>query len=239
MVAALAMATATAAPAEIFSRKQVAAELSVMPLYQTLAKHYPTTHSKIVGEIADGLNNGRRRSDVVAELHSLVIALLAKEAPKANIENTVNLLSITRDQTKATLAKDPAACMALLGLAPDDGALAKALPQDLVDQEMVVTAKLLEQTALAPEQPVDPLDPQTVDALAFEAYDRLPDDRLRAAFMRIGGDASKATDPISQTAYCEFSLAMFDIMLSMPPIEAARTFKGFNALEAAENQPTP
>ncbi|HEY9234807.1 MULTISPECIES: hypothetical protein [Phenylobacterium] len=235
----LAMAVGSPAAAEgPASRDAIAQEFRTFPLYQTIERRYPETYAAILNLMVDGTNRGRRHRDLVADGHARIVALLAEQAPKANVENTLRMAEITRDEARAVLAKDPATCLVLLGLRPHDIAMTDALPEALLKKEQAIMAQLLEQTAVAPEQtPVKALDDSAAEKLGIKAYDRLPDDQLRAAFLRIGGDPKNANDPVSQTAFCEFTIAMFDIILDMPPVEAAQIYKAFNALGAESATP--
>jgi hypothetical protein len=234
----LALAFATPAAAERITREAAAEELDAIPLYQVLAKHYPAVHAQVLDGLVQGINGGRPYRTMIADLNAVVVKLVTQQAPKANIENTLALLKLTRDQAKVTLARDPAGCLSVLGVREYDIAAVRALPEDLTQREMSLMTKVLEQTAVAPETPAVKIDEKALEAIALDAYDRLPDDRLRVAFGEIGGDPAKAKDPLSQTAFCEFSIAMFDILLAMPPIEGAQNFRGLNALgEAAAATP--
>ena len=233
MAAALAAGLFLAHPAiaETLTREAAIAQLNSVPLYPVLAKHYPATYAQVVDGLVQGANSGRRYSEMVAETNQMVATLVAEQGAKANVENTVGMLSLTRDQAKSALARDPGYCLSVLGVRAHDMAAINALPEELTKREMALMVKLLEQTALNPEPaPPEKLAQKKLEAIAMQAYDRLPSDELRVALRAIEGDPKKATSPLEQTAFCEFSIAMFDIMLAMPPIEAAQTFKGISAM---------
>jgi hypothetical protein len=239
LAAALALTLAFASPAaaERIAREAAAEELQTIPLYSMLAKHYPAVYAQVLDGLVQGINGGRPHKAMVADLNAVVVQLVAQQTPKANIENTLAVLKLTREQAKVTLARDPAGCLSILGVRQYDIAAVRALPEDLTQREMSVMTKLLEQTALAPEAPAVRINAKALEAIAMDAYDQLSDDRLRVAFGEIGGDPAKANDPLSQTAFCEFSIAMFDILLAMPPIEGAQNFRALNALGEAAATP--
>lgn len=224
------LAAGPAAAADRITREAAAAEVAAIPLFQVLAKHYPKLHDQLLDDLVRGINAGRPYSALTAEINAEIVKLVVEQTPKANVENTIAMLSITRDQASAVLAKDPAFCLSLLGVRPYDINATRALPEALADRERVLMAKLLEQTAVAPEAPSATRREKAAQAVAIDAYDRLSDDRLRVALGEIAGDPTKAVTPLQQTAFCEFSIAMFDQLLKMPPVEGAQLFRALTEM---------
>lgn len=235
-ILALAIFLPRAASADALTRGAASAEIRQLPAYAVMAEHYPTEYAQVLDIIVDGLTSGRRFSDIVLDATPIVAQLVVREGPKANIENTLALMRLTRVQAKALEAIDPKLCLVLLGSAKADKPLGMEMPAVLFDQELVLTANLLRQTATAPEPPPTlALSEKAIEAIAIEAYGALPGDELRVAIRQTEGDPSKASTPLQQTAYCEFSMALFDILLKMPPVEATSTFKAMN-LAAAQGR---
>ena len=217
------------AHADAVTRQAADAEIRQVPAYAVMAQHYPSEYQRVLDIVLDGLNSGRRFNDIVLDINPIVVALVVQQAPKANVENTLAMIRLTRAQAKALEAIDPKLCLVLLGSAESEKAIGLQMPAGLLEQELALTANLLRQTALAPESPpTSPLSEKAIEAIAIEAYDALPGDQLRVAMRQIEGDPAKASTPLQQTAFCEFSMAMFDALLKMQPVEAVRTFKAMN-----------
>ena len=224
--------TITAAPAraETITREAAIANLNQHPLYPALAKYYPATYARLVDDLVAGINSGRPYGQLIGELNDMVTALVFEQTPKATVENTLALLSLNRDQAKATLALDPAYCLSLLGMRKLDIGLVQQLPRQLIDREAALMAKVLEQTSTRPDTtpPADLSETQILD-LGVRAYDQLASDQLRVAFAETEGEPDNAVTPLQQTAHCEYTIEMLDILLAMPPVEGARTFKALFA----------
>jgi len=200
-----------------------------VPAYAVMAKHFPTEYAQVLDIVVSGLNSGRRFNDIVLSINPIVVELVVRQAPKANVENTLASMRLTRAQAKALEGVDPKLCLVLLGFAKSDRAMGLSMPPELLQQELVLTANLLGQTALAPEPPsTAPLPEDVLKNIAIEAYDALPGDALRVAMREIEGDPTKAVTSLQQTAFCEFTMAMLDVMLKMPPVEAVRTYKAMS-----------
>lgn len=225
------LAGSPAAAAERLTREAAVAELDALPLYQVLAKHYPKVHDQLIDDLVRGVNAGRPYSAVTGDINAVVANLVGEQMPKANVENTVAMMALARDQANAVLAKDPAMCLSILGVRAFDIGAVRALPEELTEREAVLMAKLLKQTAVAPETLSSARKDKTIEAVAMDAYDRLSDDRLRVALGEIAGDPKKAATPLQQTAFCEFTIGMFDLLLKMPPIEGAQTFRALSAMK--------
>ena len=215
--------------AAVLTREAAAAELQTLPLFKVLAQHYPDTYDQMLTKLVEDVNKGRRLQDITAELKPIYVNLLGQQLPKANVENSQAMLRLVIDQAKAAEAIDPQLCLSLLGVAQSTDSLEHALPQELVTKEQALAAKLFEQAATAPEAPPKALSSAQLEKIAFQAYDALPGDQLRAAIRAIDGDPKKAATPIQQTAFCEFSIAMLESIGKLPPIEGAQAFKGFMA----------
>lgn len=222
------MAGSPAAAAERLTREAAVAELDALPAFRVLAKHYPAIYAQLLDDLVRGVNAGRPYSAITGEINAVIVKLVGEQMPKANVENTLAMMAMAREQASIMLAKDPAFCLSVLGVRPFDIGATRALPEDVTDRERVLMAKLLEQTAVAPEAPSNVRKDKTVEAVAMDAYDRLSDDRLRVALGEIAGDPAKAATPLQQTAFCEFSIAMFDLLLKMPAVEGAQTFRAFS-----------
>lgn len=228
-IAAASLFAAQPSQAAMLTRESAGAELQTMPLFKVLAEHYAATYDKMLTMMVEGVNNGRRLQDVTAELNPIYVGLVGEQLPKANIENSQAMLRLVIEQGKAAGAIDPQLCLSLLGLAKPAKPLATQLPAELVAKEQAISARLLEQTALAPEAPTAAMTDALLEKIAFEAYDAMPGDQLRAAMRGIDGDPKKAVTPLQQTAYCEFSIAMLETIEEMRPIEGSRAFKGLMA----------
>lgn len=228
-ILAVAIFLPRAASAEALTREAASAEIRQLPAYAVMAEHYPTEYARVLDIVVGGLTSGRRFNDIVLDVNPIVVQLVVREGPKANVENTLAMMRLTRAQAKALEAVDPKLCLVLLGSAKADKPLGVEMPAGLLEQELTLTANLLRQTAVAPEPPAtSALSDKVIEAIAMEAYDALPGDELRVAMRQIEGNPSNASTPLQQTAYCEFSMALFDVLLKMPPVEAVRTFKAMN-----------
>ncbi len=229
---ALTLSGAPAAQAAPQTKEAASAEIQQVAAYAVMAKHFPAEYAKVLDVVVTGLNSGRRFNDIVLEINPIVVELVLRQAPMANVENTLASIRLTRAQAKAMEAIDPKLCLVLLGSATSDRAIGLDMPPELLEQELALTANLLRQTALAPEPVVTaPLPDGVLEDIAVTAYDALPGDQLRVAMREIEGDPTKASTALQQTAFCEFSVAMFDVLLKMPPVEAVRTFKAMTVSE--------
>lgn len=230
-IAALAYSVPAAEPpkAPVPTREQLSSELKTMRVYQVMADHYPEHYRRILDEIEPLYARGATVASMSLALYKLNAQLFSEQLPKANVANTIASLELTRDEGAAALAVDPGYCLDVLGLRPVTSAPGLTMPAALVERELALMAEVLEQTARAPEKIPDPLSEEEVERLGIAAYDDLPADELRLAFGRVGGDGAKADDTVSRTAVCEFSLAFFNRILKLPPVEGARTFRALTA----------
>lgn len=227
-----AMASAHAAEPAVMSREAISAQLRATPLYQVLADDYPDHFAKLLDRIQPMFARGATTVSIGEVLREMNGELISRQLPKANVANTLESMKLSRDQSRAALAIDPAYCMTVLGMGgpPITGDLGALAP--LVDREMAFSADMLRQTARNPEPPPKSMPQEQLQRLAVAAYDDLPSDQLRLAFQQIGGNGRNAKDAMGQTAFCEFSIALVDKILKLPPVEAAQTFRALGAVEA-------
>lgn len=226
------MAAVQAAEPSVHSREAISAQLRQIPFYQVLADDYPDHFEKLLDHVQPMFARGATTASIGEAMREINGELIARQLPKANVANTIESMKLSRDQSRAALAIDPAYCMTILGMGgpPITDNLVALAP--LVQRELAFSAEMLKQTAKDPAPPPAAMPQERLQQLAMAAYDDLPSDQLRLAFQQIEGNGRNAKDALGQTAFCEFSIGLVDEILKLPPVEAAQTFRALAALDS-------
>lgn len=208
---------------------EVEAALLEMPVYGVIKQYYPETYAKMRASIEQGIRSGRPILAMQADVRGHFGQLFAAEAQKADPANLVDMIDLVADQAES-VAAEPAACLAVIGLVPYEKPADEVLPPELLQRELDFGARLLRQTATAPYRPNDPpLGEEAKTGIFIAAYDALPSDDSRKRLVALNGEFAGAKDPADQRVVCEFTIAMFRAILRHPPARAAELFRSLSA----------
>ena len=189
---------------------------------KVLRAYYPSDYARAVAVLAPRKGEHAPPVRTQAAFDRAVTPVLARETPQANTENTLDMIRLARREQKAMMS-DPALCYRTMRAR---GRQASAFhgAAALRDEEMRLTARLLTQTALAPEVSRLPADvDERLRRLAGAALaDLQPAER--AAFLSVRGHASPTRAQAS--AACDLGVKLYDAMLMAPDSEAAQMYKG-------------
>jgi len=225
IAAAIAFAFSTQAAAADITREQASLEVKELAPYRVMAEHYPAEYEKMLSLLVKEARKGRSVREVALDNNAVITELVERQIPKANMDNALRNLSFMIVGAKAAMAVKPKYCLAVLGVAKSDRPFAEYLPSALEAENLSMTAELLRQTATAPEPPPPPTAGMLKRKLAENAYFSLPSEPLSLAFRETRGEPSRAITMIQQEAFCRVSVRLLEQILSMPPAEAAATFK--------------
>ena len=184
------------------------------PLYHSVETYYPGVFETMVTRLAEGLDAGLPWRDLVMTVRPIYIDLVSTAKGKADARMAVALMKLMRDQASEALAKGPSYCMGILGYAEIPELPYEYLSQATLRRETDWTAELLKQVATQPPPPPAPLDSAEMTKLSTQAFDALPDNDTRAAFIRISDNLSSAKTPTEQRAACLYNIAWMDILVS-------------------------
>ena len=190
---------------------------------RVLKAYYPGDYAGAVLALKAGAAGKTTRSETRSAFDGAVAPVLAHELPKASTENTLAFLKLARREQKAMMG-DPAACwraMHAIGPAP----AAADLPQNLRDDEMRLMARLLTQTALAPQNV--PLPADTSARLRRVASGAMAD--LPAASRQALAGIEGRPNRVQAQAACDFGLRLYEALLAAPDDDAAQMFKALAA----------
>lgn len=216
-------------PARVDLRQQAANSLLKYPVYEVMSRRFPDVYATMLDRISEGMSKGNTIRELIVEIRPIYLDLLGREAAKADAENTRAMMILARDQANAALEHSPEACMVVLGLAKGPQLAMDVLPEKLAMQDLVIAAKLFEQTATRPAPPVKPLAEGVMENLGGKVVDRLPTKDDRKAFFAIGGDFSKAQSPAEKRAACLFMTGMVEILLEMPGDQGTEIYRNITS----------
>ena len=187
------------------------------PEFPVLKAHYPEQYAQLVSTIRDAAGKPDAAIRVQQVATPLIANLVVQHRKQVDDANAKAMLELTAEEAAVLRPLHPDACAELLsGRAPSID-LASLFNADLRKHDQRVTADMLEQVAVHPAPPPQPLTLDDERKLALGAAARLtPQERAIAVpLMQHGGQPSTLAE---QGAVCAFSLASVQQALSQPGV---------------------
>jgi hypothetical protein len=192
---------------------------------QVLQTYYPEDYRKLM---ALGLRGSPRSwgwSPNVWRAQAIVVDLIRRKAPQADDENMMDFIRIARDGAHRLRDRSPKTCGSMMGGGGDAVGLQQAFAPDQADANRIL-ARFLEQVATHPAPAYRTVDAQSaMMRIARAAEKRLPADERRAieesAGLRVARRNTPHNTPLSQKAFCDFSVAALDELAARSPHESA------------------
>lgn len=212
-------------PARVDMRQKAAEALLKIPVYAVISRRFPDTYGRILDGISEGISAGKTIREIIVDVRPIYLDLLTREGPKADAENTRALMILKRDIANAALEKSPDACLAFWGLAKGQPQWIREIPQRLAEQDLIVAAKVLEQTAVRPAEPAKPVAEDVMENLGNKVVDDLPSNEVRRDYYSMDGDLTKAQSPGEKRAACLYLTGMVNALLALPGDEGPELFR--------------
>lgn len=185
------------------------------PVFPVLKAHYPERYAELMTTIRAEAGRPDGVTAVRQVALPMIAALVAEHRKQLDDADATAMLELTAEEAALLQTAHPDACAQLLsGRAPSID-LADLFSADLRKRDQRVTADVLEQVAVHPAPPPEPLTVDEERRLALGAAARItPQERAVAVpLMQRGGQPST---PAEQGAVCAFSLASVRQALSQP-----------------------
>jgi len=204
-------------------QQQLLTTLDDLPNVQAIRTHYPEDYATLRTNVM-ALPASATPDQAKAAVGSLMATVMKRETPKADADNSLALIALTRDEARAIRASDVAGCTAFLNGAASAKVMG-LITTDLQARDQQVVSKLLAQAATRPAAPTNSLEPGELQPLIAKALSSMPAQDQDLAAAVVDGGRAPAT-PDEHRAVCDFNLAIFDAVLAMPPGMAGVTARG-------------
>jgi hypothetical protein len=199
---------------------KVGAAYDAVELERVLKAYYPSDYRQVQSTLAALKARHASEAETVDALGAIEIPLMARRLPLASSKNTLAYIDLVRDE-QAVLAQDPELCLRVMEN-PGPGSrreMNAAMPDALKRREMRLAIKVLEQTAVSPQQPRPSRDvDQKMQVWSQDAVGSLGFDGR--------GDLAGASGTVARAkASCKVFGSLLQIMAGSSPDDAVEVYK--------------
>lgn len=206
------------------AQDRLMAQIDELPTVRAIKAHYPNDYSRLEA----GVRNARSDADAGRAADEVLGAVLVRQRAQADAESAVSLYEVTRAEGRALQKSDPEGCAAFMEGRPAPGLSGVQTPE-LRAQDRNASAKLLEQTALRPAPPAKPMAIEDLTPLGAQAIAAFPEAKQNLVISLLKSGRTPQAGAESQ-ATCDFNLALADVILARPRLEAGALVRSMWAM---------
>ncbi len=214
---------------DFLHRPTIEEQADKIPSLKALHDYYPQEYQQVIAMLKASKLDASNKVAVQDHIRPVIAQLMAKQAPHMSEENAIATFHLAVDEAKTLKARSAEDCVNFLngggrfGFAADE-----VFTKEELERDTTLTAKLLAQTAVSPLPTAAPLSSEQRAKLARAAVDTLPA-ASRETLMPILQYGGTPVGAAQQGAYCDFTIAILQQLLAMPPKESGPMFRALAA----------
>ncbi len=199
--------------------EQAERELLEMPVFQALKQHDQATYNGFMTDLEEGLRNGVKESDLIAQLKPRMEQMIQRRVPVAADHAVVTYMSVITREMRELRKQDPLLCYKFL-FPQEHGAIniKDHVQSELISADLAALTNVIKTSAEQPQPVPEQVDVANDLEVAIGQLQRKhgADVAILQNLQAAGIDKAKG---------CDITADLYDLIIALPPDRNGRLLR--------------